>query len=244
MASGSGEQPAALAARGVTVAKRDGLRLAIQCATTLYRHAVAEALEKRGGFKVIADSQDVEDLAVPHREGAPHVVLLDASEGDATRVARTLQATLPRAYLVAISVRGDEDVVALAEAGVSGYLPRGSSIDDLIGVLASVAHTDELSMTHIAAVLSQRLSELSRTTSSDLPPSLTPREAQVVASIEQGLSNKAIARRLGVELQTVKNHVHNVLVKLDVSSRGEIGAWARRNVFIPSERGLSGFGTR
>jgi DNA-binding NarL/FixJ family response regulator len=64
---------------------------------------------------------------------------------------------------------------------------------------------------------------------------LTPREAQIIGLIEQGKSNKEIARHLDVALQTVKNHIHNVLVKLDLRSRNEIGAWARRNGFIRTE---------
>jgi DNA-binding NarL/FixJ family response regulator len=60
---------------------------------------------------------------------------------------------------------------------------------------------------------------------------LTPRELEIVALIEQGLSNKQIAQRLSIELATVKNHVHRILAKLELSRRGEAAALLRRVLF-------------
>jgi DNA-binding NarL/FixJ family response regulator len=151
----SGEfQPAALVDRGVTGTLPSGeeLRVAIVCATSVYRDAVVEALEKRGGLEVVASGEHVEDVTIPRRDRIPQVVLFDATGRDATRVARSLKAALPSAHIVAISVGDDDEVVALAEVGVSGYLPRHSSIDELVATLACVGRSDELSMPHIAAV--------------------------------------------------------------------------------------------
>jgi len=209
--------------------------VAILCATSLYRDALVEALRKRGGLEVVGSGEHVEDVTISLGGRIPMVILFDAAGKDAKRVARALKAVFPRAYLVAISVGDDDQVVALAEAGVSGYLPRHSSIDDLVATLRCVAESAELSMPHIAAVLSRRLNELSRATAESGEGELTPREAQSIGLIEQGKSNKEIARQLDVALQTVKNHIHNVLVKLEVRSRSEVGAWARRNGFIRVE---------
>jgi DNA-binding NarL/FixJ family response regulator len=59
-------------------------------------------------------------------------------------------------------------------------------------------------------------------------PRLTARERQVVELIDQGLTNKEIARHLGIELSTAKNHVHNILEKLEVRRRSQAAAWVRR----------------
>jgi DNA-binding NarL/FixJ family response regulator len=66
-----------------------------------------------------------------------------------------------------------------------------------------------------------------RAPSPDLVARLTPREAQIVGLIDKGLSNKQIAGRLSIEPATVKNHVHNILEKLDVTRRGEAAAALR-----------------
>lgn len=228
-------QPAALVGRGVAGTGSQGeLRVAIVCATSVYRDAVVEALEKRGGVDVVSSSEYVGDVTIQH-DRLPQVVLFDAGERDATRVARSLKAALPKAHIVAVSVGDGDDVVALAEVGVSGYLPRRSSIDELVATLACVARSDELSMHHIAAALSRRLNRLSRAADESGDGRLTPREAQIIGLIEQGKSNKEIAHDLDVALQTVKNHIHNVLVKLELRSRNEIGAWARRNGFVRAE---------
>lgn len=230
-------QPAALVDRSVTGTRSRGheLRVAIVCATSVYRDAVVEALEKRGGLEVVSSGEHVDEVTNLNGDRIPQVVLFDATERDATRVARSLKAALPKAHIVAISVGCDDEVVALAEVGVSGYLPRHSSIDELVATLACVGRSDELSMPHIAAVLSRRLNKLSRAVDQSGDGRLTPREAQIIGLLEQGKSNKEIARHLDVALQTVKNHIHNVLVKLELRSRNEIGAWARRNGFIRAE---------
>jgi DNA-binding NarL/FixJ family response regulator len=67
-------------------------------------------------------------------------------------------------------------------------------------------------------------------------PRLTRRESEIVFLIEKGLSNKQIAGRLSIQLCTVKNHVHRILEKLDVSRRGEVAAQARRGMFVLDPR--------
>jgi two-component system nitrate/nitrite response regulator NarL len=230
-------EPAALGNRRIpaTLSIGEELRVAILCPTSLYRDALVEALEKRDGLGVVASGEHVEDVTSLGPDRVPGVVLFDATGRDATRVARSLKAALPRCHIVAISVGDDDEVVALAEAGVSGYLPRHSSIDELVATLACVVRSGELTMSHIAAVLSRRLNKLSRAADEDGDGRLTPRETQIIGLIEQGKSNKEIARHLDVALQTVKNHIHNVLAKLEVKSRSEVGAWARRNGFIRAE---------
>jgi DNA-binding NarL/FixJ family response regulator len=61
------------------------------------------------------------------------------------------------------------------------------------------------------------------------PPKLTARELEVLVLLDDGLSNQQIARRLCIELATVKNHVHHILEKLQVERRGEAGAYLRRH---------------
>ena len=91
----------------------------------------------------------------------------------------------------------------------------------------SVARGEMLCSPRLAATLLRRVATLARGTRRLGPVQLTPRELEIVELIDEGLSNKAIATRLSIELATVKNHVHNILEKLEVSSRAAAAARVR-----------------
>lgn len=110
--------------------------------------------------------------------------------------------------------------------GVAGFLPRDATLDDLAHTLTKVARGEAVCSSSVAGALLRRISTEAhqRTVTAD---HLTPREREVLVLIEQGLSNKQIAQRLGIEVRTVKNHVHNLLEKLRVQRRGEAAARLR-----------------
>jgi DNA-binding NarL/FixJ family response regulator len=94
----------------------------------------------------------------------------------------------------------------------------------------SVGRGETIISPRLAASLFQRLASQRRRTNQEVDPEtreLTLRERQILALVEQGMANKEIARTLGIELATVKNHVHHVLEKLKVSRRGQAAARAR-----------------
>ncbi len=130
----------------------------------------------------------------------------------------------PNVKIVAIAVREIEhDIIACAEAGVTGYVPREASIADLIAAVMGAVQGELKCSPRIARSLFRRVSVLARAgavTSGDLR-SLTPREVQIARLIHQGMSNKEIALKLCIEVATVKNHVHNILEKLQVKNRRE-----------------------
>ena len=105
---------------------------------------------------------------------------------------------------------------------------REGSLDDLRRAIDSVARGESIVSPKMAASLLRRVSTLAADRAA--PPAieeLTVREREIVGLIEQGLANKQIAARLNIELATVKNHVHRILEKLDVTRRGEIAARLR-----------------
>jgi len=119
-------------------------------------------------------------------------------------------------------------VIACAEAGVSGYVTREASLDELTGVVESVARGESPCSPRISALLLRRVAETAgRRTETDAARRLTRREAEIVGLIDEGLSNKQIAGRLSIELATVKNHVHSILEKLQVERRAEAAARVR-----------------
>lgn len=157
------------------------------------------------------------------------VVLLNVGgpegTGRITRLARPARKVNVVAYGVDDS---EEAVLACFEAGAAGYVPLDGGLDDLAAAIRAALHDELLCSPRIAAALRRRIA-LSPTERADPQPhpALTPREREIVDLIDQGLSNKEIARRLSLSVLTVKNHVHNVLEKLQVRRRGQAAARLR-----------------
>jgi DNA-binding NarL/FixJ family response regulator len=111
-------------------------------------------------------------------------------------------------------------------------LSRDASVDDVVRVLQTVAQGWTAWSPKVAEALLNRLASVAR--SNHAPGSrLTSREREIFALIDRGLSNKEIATELRIELPTVKNHVHNVLSKLNAARRGEAAAMLRGERSMP-----------
>ena len=157
------------------------------------------------------------------------VVLLDIAAPGGLEAARELVELLPAIRVVAVSVPNDElDVIACAEAGVSGFVTTESSIDDLVAAVESASIGHLHCSPAMAGVLLRRIGALARSRDDTDPArDLTLRELEIVRLIDEGRSNKEIALHLCIELSTVKNHVHSILGKLGVRRRAEAAARLR-----------------
>jgi two-component system nitrate/nitrite response regulator NarL len=117
----------------------------------------------------------------------------------------------------------EEDVIyCIEKVGAHGYLHEGASVDDLLSHMRAIMNNETLCSPRIANLLFCRMSNLARRVEELRPVNgkcLTKREAEIAELIENGLSNKEIAVRLNVEVSTVKNHVHNLLDKLQAHDR-------------------------
>jgi DNA-binding NarL/FixJ family response regulator len=156
----------------------------------------------------------------------PDIALLDIAMPDGTLTVRALADSAPGVRVVALGVpENDGPVLACAEAGVAGFVPRDGSLEDLVETLKRVVRGEVLCSPRIIGSLFRRVAELA---AHPLPPvgRLTQRELEILGLIDQKLSNKEIARRLTIELSTVKNHVHSILKKLQVRRRADAAAWA------------------
>jgi DNA-binding NarL/FixJ family response regulator len=194
--------------------------------------AIVAWLAARPDFRVIDPSLN------PSSGEAVDVVLLDASRRDeALAAAWKLGEELPGAKLLVFGIEGIEGieeseaeagtVLDFVEAGARGYLLKGASTADLAAALHDVhAGRTRCSPRIVEAVLARirRLGELGETdrgrAAAPREP-LTVRELQILHLLAGGLSNKEIGSRLQISLSTVKNHLHNLLVKLGVRRRRE-----------------------
>ena len=188
----------------------------------LYAEALADELNLRGFVAYFAPPAE----AASGADGVlVDVVLVDVSRVASLPLLRRLAAS-PNARVVAIELpEGDGHALACAEAGAIAAVPASATVDELTNVLSAAAAGHAVFAPSVVAHLARRVAALTAARrSSSLPSGITRRELQVLELIEGGLSNKEIATRLSVELQTVKNHVHSILRKLDVHRRAQAAA--------------------
>lgn len=149
----------------------------------------------------------------------PDVAVLDVSmpDGDGLWVAAQLRtASLPTKTLILTMYDDDEKALAAVRAGAHGYAVKRAGGDDIVAAVRAVARGDAIFGSAIAARL---LSRFAHGAANSPFPQLTDREHEVLALLARGLDNPAIARRLGVSGKTVRNHVSNVIAKLQVADR-------------------------
>src|SRR3982751_1489966 len=116
-----------------------------------------------------------------------------------------------------------------AESGPRGYVPRDQSRDELVEVLKSAARGEALCSPQVAAALLKRVAGLATDGPDEPAVALTRRERGSAMLVERGLSKKEIAKRLVIEVPTVKTHVHTLLEKLNATRRADAAAWVRRH---------------
>src|SRR5262249_53481217 len=141
-------------------------------------------------------------------------------------LARNIARAHARTRIVALGIAETErEVIACAEAGVTAYVPRAASAADAVDVIAAVARGEARCPPRIVGSLLRRIAAMAAERESDpvkgLLAALTARESEIFTLLQQGLPNKLISRRLGIELSTVKNHVHSVFSKLGMRRRAE-----------------------
>lgn len=205
------------------------VRLIIASSVRLVREGLVLSLRDRSDL-ILIDSVNLDAAGLARvAETKPDLVLLDLARANATQCARLLNAASPNSKLVAFALAEvNDDVFDCAAAGFSGYVPSESGADELYHALLDAAVGRLTCSPHITAALFDRLSKLLREKElHDALPALTSREREVLSLTEKGFSNKEIARRLVISSATVKNHMHNILQKLQVSRRGQAVARLR-----------------
>ena len=199
------------------------IRVLVVSDIRLYRDGLAQVFAHERRLAVVGAAADAPAAARMAAEHSPDVALVDMAMPQSVAAVRGIAAIAPAVKVVALGIRENEqDLIACAEAGVSGYVPRAASVQDLVTVLEGVGRGELLCSAHTAATLWRRVAALAATTGGTTQEqTLTRREREIGTLLEAGLSNKDIATRLGIEVATVKNHVHNLLEKLEVHRRGQ-----------------------
>jgi DNA-binding NarL/FixJ family response regulator len=192
----------------------------------LYREALTLALGRSPAVRVSSAVARPSEMDPAAPAPGPRVVLVDAAaETGPSAVPALLAQVRPAPVIVLGSSASVADFLAYAEAGAAGYLTEESSTDELLSMIVSVARGELPCAPRVAAALFRHVGLLAADHRvSRAEDQLSRREREIVRLIDDGLSNKEIASRLSITLATVKNHVHNILGKLDVRTRSDAAA--------------------
>jgi DNA-binding NarL/FixJ family response regulator len=207
------------------------MRVVVAAAIRLYREGLAMILGDVDGLDVVATAADPEETVTVARDAHPDVILFDMSMHNGSEALPMVTTGSRPAVVVALAVpSGDVQRLECIEAGVAGFVSREATVAELVDAVQN-AHRGEFRCSpQFAGTLVRHVSKLAATRSLDKRfELLTSREAVILDLIQEGLSNKEIARSLHSRVATVKNHVHNLLVKLEVHSRARAAVLARQN---------------
>lgn len=195
----------------------------------LVREGLISLLNRVPGIRVMPEEMD-EHGAFPDGVN-PRVILLDPGleHEDSVRVAHRLREDFPDTGVVVLDLLPtEEDVMEFVGVGVSGFVMKDATLDELLRTIRSVASgVDVLPPPLVTTLFSEIANEL---VSNGVPAvfesvRMTPREREVIDLIAEGKSNKAIGRELHISTHTVKSHLRNIMEKLNLHSRLQIAVY-------------------
>lgn len=204
------------------------LRLLVADDHPLMRDGVVHSLQVQPGWLVVAQADNCEQAVALARKTQPDVALIDLSMPGVggIEVVRLITTEVPATRVVVLTASSDSDqLLAALKAGALAYVLKGVAALELRDVVRRVANGES----YVPPALAGRLlGEFARVRNDQAATALTPREADVLGALSQGLTNREIGVRLHLAEKTVKHHVTQVLNKLHVRSRTEAALLAQR----------------
>jgi len=202
----------------------------------LFRRGLTMLLNVESDIEVVGEaSSGAEAVGLCHTE-APDVVLMDVRmpKQHGIEACASIKEAAPGARIIMLTVSDDEgDLYDAVKSGASGYLLKDSSIDEVSQAIRVVADGQSLISPSMAAKLIDEFKTMSKPERSQGPAlKLTERELEVLRLVAKGLSNRDVAQRLAISENTVKNHVRNMLEKLQLHSRMEAVMYAVREKLL------------
>jgi len=203
----------------------------------LFRRGVRLVLEDELDIEVVGEAGDGLDAVERIVELIPDLVLMDVGMPGVSGIeaTRRVRALVPSVKVAILTVsEKDEDLFAAVRAGATGYLLKEVSIEELPEAVRAVARGHSLISPTMASRLLSEFNALSRRVEEERGnvPRLSDRELEVLRLVARGLSNRDIATELVIAENTVKNHVRNILEKLQLRSRMEAAMYAVREKLV------------
>ncbi len=198
----------------------------------MFATSLALALDQERGLSVLGTASTLAEARRWVATDPPDVLLIDHRLPDGLGVAALpeLKRLAPAMRVVLMSASVDDTALVHAiESGAAGFLSKSASVEELVQAIRAAAAGEVLVSPALLARLLPRLSRDRLGVGTEL----TPREVEVLEVLSGGLSNSDIAAELGISVNTVRNHVQNVLVKLGAHSKLEAAAIAVRAGLVP-----------
>ena len=206
----------------------------------LFRRGLEMVLDSEPDIELVGQASDGAEAVEKAAESLPDVVLMDIRmpRSSGIEACRAMKEAAPSAKIVILTISDEEeDLFEAIRAGASGYLLKDIPLDEVAGAVRAVHGGQSLINPSMAGKLLTEFATLAKRDdeerAQELPaPRLTEREMQVLKLVARGMNNRDIAKELFISENTVKNHVRNILEKLQIHSRMEAVMVAVREKLI------------
>ena len=220
--------------------RSDPIRSMIVDDHALFRRGLEMVLEQEPDIELVGQASDGAEAVEKAAESLPDVVLMDIRmpRSSGIEACRAMKEAAPSAKIIILTISDEEeDLFEAIRAGASGYLLKDIPLDEVAEAVRSVHGGQSLINPSMAGKLLTEFATLARRDSEpraqEVPaPKLTDREMQVLKLVARGMNNRDIAKELYISENTVKNHVRNILEKLQIHSRMEAVMVAVREKLI------------
>lgn len=214
----------------------EALRVLLVDDHDLFRAGLRNLLEEQG-VVIVGEAGQGADAVRIVRELAPDVVVMDLNMPSmgGVEATRHISAVAPLTRVLMLTISDDDgDVMDAILAGACGYLLKDSSIQELMTGIRAAARGESLISPHIAAKVLQRVRATSTQPeiAATIRSELSDREIQVLKLIANGKDNALIAAELHISPKTVKNHISNILMKLQIDNRIQAAVYAVRSGIV------------
>ncbi|MGD0374949.1 MAG: response regulator transcription factor [Streptosporangiaceae bacterium] len=206
----------------------------------LFRRGLEMVLEEEPDIELVGQASDGAEAVEKAAESLPDVVLMDIRmpRSSGIEACRAMKEAAPSAKIIILTISDEEeDLFEAIRAGASGYLLKDIPLDEVAEAVRAVHGGQSLINPSMAGKLLTEFATLARrdgeARAQEVPaPKLTDREMQVLKLVARGMNNRDIAKELFISENTVKNHVRNILEKLQIHSRMEAVMVAVREKLI------------
>jgi DNA-binding NarL/FixJ family response regulator len=229
-------------AKGLEGARRgpDPIRALIVDDHALFRRGLEMVLAAEDDIELVGEASDGAEAVEKAAESLPDVVLMDIRmpKSSGIEACRAMKEAAPSSKIVMLTISDEEeDLFEAIRAGASGYLLKDIPLDEVADVVRAVHGGQSLINPSMAGKLLTEFATLAKRDDEEraqqVPaPKLTDREMQVLKLVARGMNNRDIAKELFISENTVKNHVRNILEKLQIHSRMEAVMIAVREKLI------------